>query len=42
MDEILHGARGFNCDIFKWDVSAVRNMNVMFQSASSFNGDISG
>jgi surface protein len=30
----------FNCDISKWDTSAVKNMCYMFKGATEFKGDI--
>lgn len=38
----FYGAKEFNGDISKWDVSQVTNMNGLFTNASKFNGDISG
>jgi surface protein len=41
MSNLFEDALTFNSDISRWDVSNVRNMELMF-SGSSFNGNISG
>ena len=41
LDAKVPGAKEFNGDISKWDVSRVTNMASMFASTSSFNGDLS-
>ena len=40
--EMLKGARNFNQDIGRWDVSAVTNFQSMFNYATEFNQDLSG
>ena len=41
MSSIFRGAAAFNVDIWKWDVSSVKDMREMFWAATSFNDDIS-
>jgi surface protein len=38
---MFNGARAFNGDISKWNVSSVTDMYYMFSGALAFNGDIS-
>ena len=37
---MFSGARFFDADISKWDVSRAKDMRSMFLGASSFNGDL--
>ena len=40
MSRLFLGAKSFDADISKWDVSRVKDMRDMFLDASSFNGDL--
>ena len=41
MSEMFYGARSFNVDVSKWNVSRVNDVHGMFLRASSFNIDVS-
>ena len=40
MSRLFSGAKYFDADISKWDVSRVNDMRDMFLGASLFNGDL--